>query len=124
MSTNPPSQTIYLRNLNEKVRKDELKMSLYALFSAYGRIQDVVALKTMKMRGQAFVCFEEITSATAAIRGLQGFHFYDKPMEIQYSKTKSNVIKRMNGVYDDSLRKRDREDDDEDSNPMKFRETL
>lgn len=32
------------------------------------------------MRGQAFVIFKDITSATAAIRSMQGFPFYDKPM--------------------------------------------
>jgi U2 small nuclear ribonucleoprotein B'' len=57
-----------------------LKRSLYSLFSAYGRILDIVALKTMKMRGQAFVVFKEIQSATSAMRGLNGFNFYDKPM--------------------------------------------
>ncbi|CAG8733883.1 15034_t:CDS:1, partial [Dentiscutata heterogama] len=46
----------------------------------YGRILDIVALKTIKMRGQAFIVFKEIQSATAAMRGLNGFNFYDVPM--------------------------------------------
>lgn len=32
------------------------------------------------MRGQAFVIFEEVSSATTALRSMQGFPFYDKPM--------------------------------------------
>ena len=32
------------------------------------------------MRGQAFVIFKEISSATTAIRSMQGFPFYDKAM--------------------------------------------
>ena len=32
------------------------------------------------MRGQAFVIFKEVSSATNALRGMQGFPFYDKPM--------------------------------------------
>lgn len=32
------------------------------------------------MRGQAFVIFKEIGSATNALRSMQGFPFYDKPM--------------------------------------------
>jgi RNA recognition motif-containing protein len=32
----------------------------------------------MKMRGQAFVIFREVTAATNAMRGLQGFIFYGK----------------------------------------------
>ena len=58
----------------------ELKKSLYAIFSQFGQILDIVALKTLKMRGQAFVIFKEVTSATNALRGMQGFPFYDKPM--------------------------------------------
>ncbi|OEL18400.1 U2 small nuclear ribonucleoprotein B'' [Dichanthelium oligosanthes] len=74
----PPNQTIYLNNLNEKVKKEELKRSIYALCSQYGRILDVVALKTQKLRGQAWVVFSEITAATNAFRGLQDFDFYGK----------------------------------------------
>ena len=58
----------------------ELKKSLFAIFSQFGPILDIVALKTLKMRGQAFVIFKEIASATNALRSMQGFPFYDKPM--------------------------------------------
>lgn len=58
----------------------ELKRSLYALFSQYGRIMDVVALKTPKLRGQAWVVFMEVTAASNAVRQMQNFPFYDKPM--------------------------------------------
>ncbi|XP_015597727.1 U1 small nuclear ribonucleoprotein A isoform X2 [Cephus cinctus] len=75
-----PNNTIYINNLNEKIKKEELKKSLYAIFSQFGQILDIVALKTLKMRGQAFVIFKEIASATNALRSMQGFPFYDKPM--------------------------------------------
>lgn len=58
----------------------ELKRSLYCLFSQYGRIFDVVALKTPKLRGQAWVVFSEVTAASNAVRQMQNFPFYDKPM--------------------------------------------
>ena len=51
----PPNQTV--ANLDASIEKQKLRRALYTLFSAYGRIMDVVALKTMKMRGQAFVVF-------------------------------------------------------------------
>ena len=128
-----PNHTIYINNLNEKIKKDgnvfflprsnhiilappisefisvlvnssfciprveeifhldsftifaffsiaELKKSLYAIFSQFGQILDIVAMKTLKMRGQAFVIFKDISSATNAMRSMQGFPFYDKPM--------------------------------------------
>ncbi|XP_020608892.1 U1 small nuclear ribonucleoprotein A-like [Orbicella faveolata] len=96
---NPPNQTIYINNLNEKVKKDELKKSLYAIFSQFGPILDIVALKTLKMRGQAFVVFRDLTSATNALRSMQGFPFYDKPMRIQYAKSKSDAVAKKEGTY-------------------------
>ncbi|KAL1456089.1 hypothetical protein WDU94_000843 [Cyamophila willieti] len=94
-----PNHTIYINNLNEKVKKEDLKKSLYAIFSQFGQIMDIVALKTLKMRGQAFVIFKDISSATNALRSMQGFPFYDKPMRIQYSKTDSDVISKMKGTF-------------------------
>ncbi|RAL47277.1 hypothetical protein DM860_013242 [Cuscuta australis] len=96
----PPNQTIYIKNLNEKVKKEELKRSLYCLFSQYGRIVDIVALKTAKLRGQAWVVFSEVTAASSAVRQMQNFPFYDKPMRIQYAKTKSDCIIRANKAYE------------------------
>jgi RNA recognition motif. (a.k.a. RRM, RBD, or RNP domain) len=58
----------------------ELRRSLYALFSQFGRILDVVALKTTRLRGQAWVVFSEITAASSAFRQMQNFPFYDQPM--------------------------------------------
>ena len=58
----------------------ELKKSLYAIFSQFGVILDILAKKSLKMRGQAFVVFKEIASATNALRAMQGFPFYDRPM--------------------------------------------
>ncbi|RLN16342.1 hypothetical protein C2845_PM02G28900 [Panicum miliaceum] len=95
----PPNQTIYINNLNEKVKKEELKRSLYALCSQYGRILDVVALKTQKLRGQAWVVFSEITAATNAFRGLQDFDFYGKKVRVQYAKSKSDCIAKEDGTY-------------------------
>ncbi|TWW59142.1 U2 small nuclear ribonucleoprotein B'' [Takifugu flavidus] len=101
-----PNHTIYINNINDKVKKEELKRSLYALLSQFGQIVDIVAMKTMKMRGQAFVIFKELTAATNALRQLQGFPFYNKPMRIQYAKTDSEVIAKMKGTYGDKEKKK------------------
>jgi len=94
-----PNHTIYINNLNEKIKKEELKKSLYAIFSQFGPIVDIVALKTLKLKGQAWVIFKEINSATNALRSMQGFPFYDKPMRINYAKTDSDVISKMKGTF-------------------------
>ncbi|XP_055631827.1 U1 small nuclear ribonucleoprotein A [Toxorhynchites rutilus septentrionalis] len=100
-----PNHTIYINNLNEKIKKEELKKSLYAIFSQFGQIMDIVALKTLKMRGQAFIIFKEIGSANNAMRTMQGFPFYDKPMRINYSKTDSDVIAKIKGTYKERPKK-------------------
>lgn len=58
----------------------ELKKSLYAIFSQFGQILDILVARNIKMKGQAFVIFKEINSASNALRSMQGFPFYDKPM--------------------------------------------
>jgi len=99
-----PSQTLYLQNLNHKTKKTgthraashttrallltkratfsltELKRALHLCFSAHGRVLDVVCLKTSALRGQAWVVFADVPSATSALRALQGFTFYDRPL--------------------------------------------
>ncbi|BFG33803.1 hypothetical protein CerSpe_200760 [Prunus speciosa] len=106
----PPNQTIYIKNLNEKIKKEELKRSLYCLFSQYGKILDVVALKTPKLRGQAWVAFLEVTSASNAVRQMQNFPFYDKPMRIQYAKTKSDCIADADGILGPKEKKKKQDD--------------
>ncbi|ORX75890.1 U1 small nuclear ribonucleo protein A [Anaeromyces robustus] len=99
MSSIPPNKTLYVNHLNEKIQKEELRKALYYLFSQYGRVVDVVALKTIKMRGQAFIVYRDITEATKAMRSLQGFPLFDKPIKIDYAKTRSNKLNVLDGEY-------------------------
>jgi U2 small nuclear ribonucleoprotein B'' len=93
-STNQPNTTLYLNNLNDKVTKMELVTQLYALFTTYGKIIDIVASKSKSMRGQAFLVFADLASATTAMRACEGMVFYDKPIHIKYAKTKSYATLR------------------------------
>lgn len=109
--------SLYVRNLNDKLPKEDLKRSLYMLFATYGVVLDVVALKTAKMRGQAHVVFRDLDASTQAMRALQGFTFFGKdmvsffcsnpeiepstnmPQLIAYAKTKSDTIAKLDGTY-------------------------
>ena len=75
-----PNQSIYIQNLPDKLQKHDLKRNLYMLFSTYGSVIDITAMKTMKMRGQAHVLFRDVQSATRAMRECQGFEFFGKEM--------------------------------------------
>jgi U2 small nuclear ribonucleoprotein B'' len=72
--------SLYFTNLTTKLQKEDLRLSLYTLCATYGPVLDVVALKTMKMRGQAHVVFRDVQASTQAMRALQGFMFFEMEM--------------------------------------------
>jgi len=91
--------TLYVNNLNDKINTETLKKSLREVFAAFGGIIDIIAMKSLKRRGQAWIIFKEQSSATNALKSLQGFPFYNKPMRIAYAKTKSDVVAKADGTY-------------------------
>merc|ERR1719248_36231 len=95
----PPNHTLYVNNLNDKINPETLKKSLREVFAAFGGIIDIIAMKSLKRRGQAWIIFKEMSSATNALKSLQGFPFYNKPMRIAYAKTKSDVVAKADGTY-------------------------
>lgn len=96
MKSDPPNTTIYAHNLNEKVTQSgkkmffklnslsfwstELRSALHAIFSQFGKVLEIVCAKTYKLRGQAWIIFEEPSAANSALVALEGFVFYDKPL--------------------------------------------
>ena len=75
-------------------------------------------VKTIRLRGQAWIVFAEIASATRAVAAMQGFPFFDKPLvnslciqkwssagltsllpctaqHISYAKGKSDAIRKL-----------------------------
>ncbi|CAK3875738.1 U1 small nuclear ribonucleo [Lecanosticta acicola] len=92
---NPPNATLYVQNLNEKVKIPELCDSLRDVFGDFGNIIDVVAKKSLRRRGQAFIVFESAGEAQEAMETLSGFELHDKPMTIHFAKTRSDAtVKR------------------------------
>lgn len=79
-AANVPRQTLNDAVFRFGFFSTELKKSLYAIFSQFGQILDILVARNLKMKGQAFVIFKEVNSASNALRSMQGFPFYDKPM--------------------------------------------
>jgi U2 small nuclear ribonucleoprotein B'' len=67
-------------NLPEKLLKEDLRRELYMLFSTHGSVLDIVTLKTAKMRGQAHIVYKDIQTAAQAMRHLEGFEFFGRPL--------------------------------------------
>ncbi|KAJ2413442.1 U2 small nuclear ribonucleoprotein B'' [Coemansia sp. RSA 2530] len=99
MASIPPNQTIYFRNLNDKIQKEVLKQTLYSLCVPYGRVLDIVALKTTRMRGQAFIVFGDIAASTAALRQLNGRHLFGREMRVEYALSKSDAVAQSDGTF-------------------------
>lgn len=95
----PANQTLYVNNLNDKINVETLKKSLREVFAAFGGIIDIIAMKSLKRRGQAWIIFKETSAATNSLKSLQGFPFYNKPMRISYAKSKSDVVAKGDGTY-------------------------
>ena len=98
----PKNPTLYLQNLNERVKLPDLKNALYQLFSNYGEVVEVHAKTNIRMRGQAFVIYQDEESAEAALQALRGYVFFGKPMRVNFSKKESDVIAKMRGTFEES----------------------
>nr|AAT09091.1 small nuclear ribonucleoprotein [Bigelowiella natans] len=94
-----PNQTIYIQNLNEKLKRDELRINLYHAFSQFGNILEVFASKKGNKRGQAWIVFDDLSGATKSVRGMQNVDFFGKKMRLSYAKEKSDIISKRDGSY-------------------------
>ncbi|KZV62785.1 RNA-binding domain-containing protein [Peniophora sp. CONT] len=104
------SETLYIQNLNEKIRIPVLKQSLRALFKSYGEVLDVVAHGNLRMRGQAFVSFESPEIAAKALKEVKGFPLYSKPMQISFARSRSDkVVEKLDPNNFDSHKERRKE---------------
>ena len=90
-----------VKNLEERIKPDQLKEALTEIFSEYGNVIDLVAKTNLKAKGQAFVVFDETEAAERAIKEVQGFELFDKPMLLDYAKTRSDATMQREGTADD-----------------------
>lgn len=99
MDANPPCRTLYVRNLPEKLPKAKLRRLLHVAFTTYGHIVWIVAEMTLKLRGQAFITFEQQSSATTALRKMHGTEFMGKQISVTYAKSVSDhaASKKLGG---------------------------
>jgi len=74
--------SLYISNLNERVPPKELRKALLIVFSQFGIVVDIFTAKKYKLRGQAWVIYADSSSTASAIQVLQGFPFYNKPLNL------------------------------------------
>lgn len=89
---------------SDRPERTELRKSLSAAFAQFGKVIDINCAKTYKLRGQAWVVFDTVTAATAAVKQMNEFPFYDKPMRVSYARAKSDATAKAEGTYDPAAR--------------------
>ena len=67
-----------VRNIEEKLKKTKLKEVLHAAFSQYGRIVTITALRSERLRGQAWITFQDVESAKSAKHDMHEKEFFGK----------------------------------------------
>ncbi|WWC88307.1 uncharacterized protein L201_003215 [Kwoniella dendrophila CBS 6074] len=91
-------ETLYLQNLNEKVRIPVIIETLYSLFKPYRPLHPVIAHRNVRMRGQAFISFPDVKSANEAKKDVSEFPLYGKAIQISFARGRSDsIVKKLEG---------------------------
>ncbi|OSS44901.1 hypothetical protein B5807_09421 [Epicoccum nigrum] len=103
-----PVETIYVNNLEERVKIDTMKEALMRVFQYYGPVLDIIAKSSLKRKGQAFVVFDSEKSALEAVEEMNGFELYGKAMKVSRAKTHSDetVKRKAADMFEEHKRKR------------------
>lgn len=104
-----PNNTLYASNIDWKIKKPLLRRALYSLMTRHGKVLEIIALRKDGLRGQAFVVFDDVQAATAALQTEQGFTFFGKDLKLAYAKEKSDRISKRDGTFAPRAKRRKRE---------------
>lgn len=89
---NTPNQTLYCRNLKTNINVKLLKTLLFEFFVPFGDIVSIQAVRSAKLREQAFVTFRSKASATTAMSTQQGRLFLGNPIRIEFAAQTSKTV--------------------------------
>lgn len=89
--------TLYLRNLNEKLSMPALRSAIEEAFAEYGP-QAVIAKKGIKKRGQAFIVLRDADAARRACEALNGKELQGKVMDVQLARQRSDAAVERDGA--------------------------
>lgn len=90
--TNPAMETVYINNLNDKVSLVKLKQELQLVFAKYGDIILITAHKNLKMKGQAFITYNDINAAEKAVKSEANTVLFGKQLRITFAKSNSDAF--------------------------------
>ena len=86
---------LFIGNLPLQVKKEEIRRSLYLLFSAYGSVLEVKHGYKNGTRNYAHIKFEDEKSALAAKYDLQDFDFLGRSLRIDLARKKNEASTKL-----------------------------
>ena len=98
-------ETLYIKNLNEKIKIDELKEALNKEFSQYGEIIEIRVRNSIRLKGQAFISFKTKEQSSKAKKNLNDKLFLNKKLIIEFAKTPSDSILLLQGKLTENQKK-------------------
>jgi RNA recognition motif-containing protein len=93
--------SVYVQNLEERVKLESLVDALRTIFSEFGNVVDIVAKKNLRAKGQAFIVFDNAESAQEAIEEINGFELFDKPMKLALARSRSDKTVELTGSQEE-----------------------
>ncbi|GFP58206.1 hypothetical protein ACSS6W_005392 [Trichoderma asperelloides] len=101
MASDMPISTVYVQNLEERVKPEVLSEALKTIFSEFGNVIDIVAKRNLKAKGQAFIVFDQQSAAQNAIEEVEGFELFGKPMKVAMARMQSDKTVETNCSKDE-----------------------
>lgn len=98
MEVGHPHPTLYLQNLNERVRPEHVKQALQEWCQPFGQVVNIVAKKRLALRGQAWIQFDSTDSALRALDHLQGRRLFGKSIVARFARWKSDAVSQAEGT--------------------------
>lgn len=84
-------ETLYINNINDKVSLNRLTSELTTLFGSYGKIIQLTANKNIKMKGQAFVTYDNLDSSIKAQHEMNNHTLFSKKINVTFAKANSDT---------------------------------
>jgi U2 small nuclear ribonucleoprotein B'' len=94
-----PNPTLYIKNIDWKIRRPVLQRALYALATRHGKCLSVIVRRSDGLRGQAFLVFADTQAAAACLQHEQGKVLFGKDLVMEYAREVSAVIAKRDGTY-------------------------
>eukprot|EP01086_Lenisia_limosa_P014447 TRINITY_DN44_c0_g1_i2.p2 TRINITY_DN44_c0_g1~~TRINITY_DN44_c0_g1_i2.p2 ORF type:complete len:123 (+),score=36.19 TRINITY_DN44_c0_g1_i2:85-453(+) len=88
----PPdvNRILYVKNLPFKINPEDL----YDIFGKYGTVRQIRVGNAPRSRGTAYVAYDDIYQAKAALEGLQGYHVMNRYLVVLYHQ-RAKMAKKM-----------------------------